>query len=381
MHQVKIIEASKLPPYDLGFGHPFAAHRQLPLFDLLHNLSLIKPEEILESELAKKEELELAHAPEYIEMIEAISEENPAQESLMRAFQFGMGSGDCPIAPGLHDSARAIAGGTLQSARAVARGEAIHAYNPGGGLHHAMHRMASGFCIYNDIVIGIREARKLGVDRVLYVDFDVHHGDGVERAFYDDPSVLTLSFHESPDYLFPGTGRVNETGEGKGKGFAVNVPLAPFTADESWLEMINAVLIPIAKRFKPNLILSQHGCDTHFDDPLANLCITTNAMQEAAKITHKLAHEVCDGKWVAVGGGGYQPYHCIPRVWTMVWAVMTGRELPEKIPEAWIKKWQGDAGRPLPEKFLDDPHPDPRSQQVVEINKETLEKLKRELNF
>src|SRR5262249_8064063 len=227
-------------------------------------------------------------------------------------------------------------------------GNARAAFNPAGGLHHAMPDRAAGFCLYNDLAVGICRARARGVERVLYVDFDVHHGDGVEWTFRRDPSVLTLSFHETPEVRYPGTGFVTDLGEGAGRGYALNVPLQPGTADDSFLECVEQVLLPAARAFRPQLIVSQHGCDTHRDDPLARRECTPASSDGAARRTRALADELCDGRWVATGGGGYRPLHVIPRAWTMVWAAMSGRPLPAQIDPEWRRRWQGRAQEPLP---------------------------------
>ncbi|HLB59951.1 MAG TPA: acetoin utilization protein AcuC, partial [Bdellovibrionota bacterium] len=339
-HSVKLVDVRSIPQYNFGSDHPFAVYRQLPFFDLVQELHLFQDTELIHPLLASDHDLALAHDVEYVDFIKEISKPNPSSDLVRKAPNFGLGTGDCPIAIGLHEGGGTIAGGTLACMEEVLSGRAIHAFNSSGGLHHAMRRAASGFCIYNDLVIAIRKAKEGKGYRILYVDFDVHHGDGVERAFYDDPSVLTLSFHENPDFLFPGTGRISDLGEGKGKGFAVNVPLAPFTADESWLDAIRQILIPLAHDFRPDLIVSQHGCDTHREDPLAHFQMTTQGMLEAARITHTLAHELCDGRWVATGGGGYQPLRVLPRVWTLIWGEMSEERVPEEIPQAWIDRWE-----------------------------------------
>lgn len=349
----RLIDAPSLPVYDLGTSHPFARHRQLPLFDLMRRHGLFAPEDLLPAAAATPADLALAHTPAYIAAVEALSAERPTPAARAQAWQFGLGSADNPFAPGLHDAAAAIVGATLACARAVARGEARAAFNPAGGLHHAMADHASGFCVYSDLVVAIRAAQRLGCKKVLYVDFDVHAGDGVAAAFAADPSVLTLSFHQDPDTLFPGTGYAHERGVGAGIGTTVNVPLAPYTGDASWLHCVRTVLSAVAEAFAPDLIVSQHGCDPHFSDPLAQLRVTTQAMGEAAVLTRELAERLCGGRWVATGGGGYQPYSVIPRAWSWVWCVMTGRAVPERLDAGWRAHWGGVSGERLPETWRD----------------------------
>jgi acetoin utilization protein AcuC len=241
-----------------------------------------------------------------------------------------------------------------------------------------MPAAASGFCIYTDLVVGIRHARAAGLDRVLYVDFDVHHGDGVEFAFAADPSVMTVSFHEDPAVRFPGTGRITDMGIGDGRGSVVNMPLASGTGDASWLDTVRRVFLPLARRFRPQLIVSQHGCDPHFEDPLADLRLTTQAMVEAARLTAQLATELCDGRWVATGGGGYQPVRVLPRVWAAVWAVMSGRPVPERIAPGWIERWQHRSPEPLCATFADPPRAaadGPREERAAAVNARTVDEL------
>jgi acetoin utilization protein AcuC len=357
MHRARLIDARQLPVYDLGISHPFARERQLPLFDLLRTHGLVSDEEWLASAPATDAELAVAHHPDYIRAVRALSAENPDPAWLARAPAFGMGTEDNPIAPGQHAAAAAVAGATLACTRAVMSGQAAHAFNPAGGLHHALPGAASGFCVYNDLVLAAREARRLGAARVLYVDVDVHHGDGVERAFDADPQVLTFSIHETPDVRWPFTGRVGDLGSGAARGSKWNLPMWPETGDDSWQQSLRDALLPAARRFRPDLIVSQHGCDAHAEDPLATLLLTTSSFLFAARLLHELSHELCGGRWVATGGGGYQPYRVLPRAWTIVWCVMSGRPLPERLDPSWRQRWQQRESRPLPQNLLDPPLP------------------------
>ncbi len=375
--RARIIDATALPAYDLGSDHPFARDRQRPLFDLLHRAALVREADWLPATPATDAELQLAHDPDYLEVVRELSAANPDAAQVQRGWRHGLGNGDNPIAPGQYAAAAAIAGATLACVRAVMAGVCDHAFHPAGGLHHAMRRMASGFCLINDLVVGIREARRLGAGRVLYVDFDVHHGDGVEAAFQDDPDVITVSFHESPEVRFPGTGYVHDRGRGAALGTKINVPLASGTGDESWLACVRAVLPAAVARFRPALLVSQHGCDPHRSDPLADLQLTTQAMAEAAALTHALAHEHCGGRWVATGGGGYRPYHVIPRVWGMVWAILSGQQLPRDLDPGWIAAWEPRAGEPLPRTWHDAPCANPRAATAARINAQTLDDLVR----
>ncbi|MCR9248138.1 MAG: gluconokinase, GntK/IdnK-type [bacterium] len=350
----RLVDATALPSYDLGEGHPFARDRQQPLFDLLRQVRAFGAADLLPSRALNAAELARVHHLDYIECLIATSKALPDDATLARAAAHGLGAGDQPIAEGQHQGAAAIAGGTVAAAEAVLTGECRAAFNPGGGLHHAMPDRAAGFCLYNDLALAIARARDAGVERVLYVDFDVHHGDGVEFMFRDDPHVLTLSFHEDPRVRFPGTGFVEDRGQGAGRGYALNVPLAPGTRDESWRATTSAVLRAAVASFRPGLIVSQHGCDTHRDDPLATIDCTTAVAHHAATLTRELSDRWCDGRWVATGGGGYRPYHVLPRAFGLVWSVLADQPLPPDLPAAWRRRWQAAAGSELPMSWFDE---------------------------
>ena len=224
----------------------------------------------------------------------------------------------------MHEASALVTGATLAAARAVWNGETGHAVNIAGGLHHAMRRAASGFCVYNDPAIAIKWMLDQGAQRIAYVDVDVHHGDGVQAAFYDDPRVLTISLHEHPATLFPGTGLASEIGSGQGLGYAVNVALPAFTGDAGWLRAFDAVVPPLVRAFGPEVLVSQHGCDSHRLDPLANLQLSVDGQRRAQLMVHDLAHEVAGGRWLLTGGGGYELVQVVPRSWTHLLAVASG---------------------------------------------------------
>ncbi|MGH8970837.1 MAG: acetoin utilization protein AcuC, partial [Actinomycetes bacterium] len=232
---------------------------------------------------------------------------------------------------------------------------AEHAVNVAGGLHHAMAGAASGFCVYNDPAVAIAWLLDQGADRVAYVDVDVHHGDGVERAFWDDPRVLTISIHESGRYLFPGTGFAGDTGGPGAEGFAVNVALPPGTGDGPWLRAFHAVVPPLLGEFRPQVLVSQHGCDSHVLDPLAHLALTVDAQRTSYEAIHDLAHRHAGGRWVALGGGGYELVDVVPRVWTHLIAEAAGHRVPptSEVPEGWRAHVVERLGVPGPARMTD----------------------------
>jgi acetoin utilization protein AcuC len=352
--------------YDFGPGHPLTPRRFGPAIDLLASLGA---EPGLAPEPALDEELLACHTARYVQVVRRFSEADldPWAES-----EAGIGPGDDPPFHGMHDAAAAVAGGSLRAMDAILRGDVLHAFHPGGGLHHAMPSRASGFCIYNDPALAIARARSAGL-RVLYVDLDVHHGDGVEAIFRNDPGVLTFSIHESGRYLFPGTGFAWEVGDGEAAGTVVNVPLEPGTGESAWLDAVSTLLPELAAAFAPDIVVSQHGCDTHATDPLAHLNVSTTAMGAAARLVDSLAHEWTGGRWLATGGGGYGVYRVVPRAWSHVWLAAAHRKAPSALPAEWRERWAADAARygdrDLPTTFDDPPNagvPMTPSQEIAE---------------
>ena len=356
--------------YDFGPSHPLTPRRFGPGIDLLR---AIGAEPGLAPEPATDDELLMSHTARYLEVVKRFSE--PGHGWMDAEAGIGEGGDDPPFV-GMHEAAAAVAGGSLRGMEAILRGDVMHAFHPGGGLHHAMRSRASGFCIYNDPALAIALARRAG-KRVLYIDLDVHHGDGVEAIHAADPGVLTVSFHETGQYLFPGTGFVEEVGEGLAAGTVVNVPLPPDTGDGAWLDAVTSLLPELAAQFHPDVVVSQHGADSHLWDPLAHLRNTVNAMGAAARLVHDLAHEHAGGRWLATGGGGYDVYRVVPRTWSLVWLAAAHRDVPSQTPEAWREHWADEAGRygqaPLPMTFDDPPTPtEPATVVAIERTVETV---------
>jgi acetoin utilization protein AcuC len=275
---------------------------------------------------ATYDQLLTVHDAAFIEAVER------AGRTLQPELGFGLGTEDDPVFPAMHPASAHVAGASVEACRQVLSGESLHAANIMGGLHHAMRDRASGFCVYNDVAIAIRWLLDHGVERIAYVDVDVHHGDGVERAFWDDPRVLTISLHETGQILFPGTGFPHELGGPDALGSAVNLPLPPGTADHGWLRAFHAVVPALVREFKPQVLVTQQGCDSHTEDPLAHLMLTVDGQRAAYLALHELAHEVADGRWVAFGGGGYAVVDVVPRAWTHLLAIVSGRPLDPGTP-------------------------------------------------
>ncbi len=255
-----------LTEYDFGPSHPMNPIRLDLTMRLARALGVLDHVELTAPAASTDETLRLGHTQEYIDAVRRCSVVSHGED-----LRHGLGSPDVPTFTDMHQASARIVGGTVEAARAVWSGEADHAFNPAGGLHHAMPSNASGFCVYNDVSIAISSLLEQGVQRVAYVDIDVHHGDGVETAFWDDPRVLTISVHESPATLFPGTGWPADIGGPTAAGFAVNLAIPAGTGDDGWLRALHSVVPQLLGAFQPQVLVSQHGCDSHALDPLANL--------------------------------------------------------------------------------------------------------------
>ena len=320
--------------YDFGPGHPLnplrvdltmRLARALGVLDL-PTVTMTKPEP------ATDDELFLVHDKGYVEAVKAAGAD-PTDTDLAR----GLGTSDTPTFAGMHEASALVVGATLAAARSVWTGATEHGVNISGGLHHAMPDSGSGFCVYNDPAVAIAWLLEQGATRIAYVDVDVHHGDGVERAFYDDPRVLTISIHESGRYLFPGTGHAEDTGGSGAQGSAVNLALPPGTTDGPWLRAFHAVVPPLLAELRPEVLVTQHGCDSHVLDPLAHLGLTIDGQRASYAALHDLAHRYAGGRWLATGGGGYELARVVPRAWTHLLAEAAGSpiEAATEIPQDW----------------------------------------------
>jgi len=332
--QTAYIYSDSFQKYDLSPWHPMKPVRLMLTASLMRAYGLPQRDNVSEVEprLATDEELELIHGPEYIGKVRELSAPGAREGDGMG---WGLGTGDNPVFVDMHEVSATIAGGAVQAADLVMSGELDHVFHFAGGLHHAQRDRASGFCVYNDVAIAAAHLKHKYGARVLYVDIDAHHGDGVQNAFYDDPQVMTVSFHESGRHLFPGTGFTSQLGEGAGRGYAVNLPLEPFTTDSVMLDAFDRLVPSLARAFKPDMIITQNGCDAHWSDPLAHLSLTMEGYAGLAARMHELVHEVCEGRWLASGGGGYQAYTVVPRVWTQLMGEMAEVRLPEELPAGW----------------------------------------------
>ncbi len=322
---VALVYGDELMKHHQSDQHPLQPIRVKLAVDLIRSTGLIEHCHLLPPRAATLEELQLVHSRDYVDLVRNLSDPSRRRQISPDAIdQAGFESADNPISEELHEGTSLVVGASMVAAQAIESGAALHVFSPSGGLHHAHRDRASGFCTYNDAAIACQWLKDQG-HRVAYVDVDVHHGDGVEGIFQADPDVLTISLHESGRYLFPGTGYPDDAGAGAGRGSAANLPFAPFTWDEPWLLGFEAVVPALLRRFKPTVLVTQDGCDTHYLDPLAHLAGTTRIWPRVGRAFHELAHELCDGRWLALGGGGYAIYEVVPRAWTLLFAEMVER--------------------------------------------------------
>ncbi|MET7458790.1 acetoin utilization protein AcuC [Nonomuraea sp. NPDC005501] len=347
----RVIWDDALTSYNFGPSHPLAPVRVELTMALARELGVLDKVEVAGCEPAGDDELAMVHDRGYIEAVKRVSATGAPDLSA------GLGTADNPAFAGVHEASALIAGASLAAARAVWEGTAEHAVNVAGGLHHAMAATASGFCVYNDPALAIAWLLRQGATRVAYVDVDVHHGDGVQAAFYDDPRVLTISLHESPRTLFPGTGFAEETGA---EGTAVNVALPAGCGDTGWLRAFDAVVPPLLREFRPEILVTQHGCDSHALDPLANLMLSIDGQRTAYAALHRLAHETAGGRWIVTGGGGYELVQVVPRAWTHLIAEVAGHPLDPATPtgEEWRRLARERTGETPPLTMTDGRNPE-----------------------
>ncbi|MCJ7822659.1 MAG: acetoin utilization protein AcuC [Armatimonadetes bacterium] len=333
MSQTALVYTPRFNDYDLGPSHPLKPARVQRTYDLIRACGFLEKTDVsvVEPSIASEDALALVHSTEYIEAVRAPAEGRRLRDPL----RFGLGTADNPIVEGMYEATAIVVGASMKAADVVFEESAPVAFNPGGGLHHAHHARAAGFCIFNDVAVAIAHLLERGGDgvKIAYVDIDAHHGDGVQEAFYTRRDVLTISVHESGRYLFPGTGRAEDIGEGEGEGFSVNLPLSPFTNDEVYVWAFQEGIVPLLEAFAPDFVVTQLGVDTHYQDPLTHMCLTTRGyMQVVDEIARRAS------RWIAVGGGGYD-LTVVPRAWTLAFAHMAGHDPPEHIPDSLAKRY------------------------------------------
>ena len=335
-----IVYSEEFQQYDLGPAHPLKPTRLKLTFELMNAVGLLNSPnvKVVKPRYATDEELLLFHNADYLEFV---------KEESSRGSGF-LDAGDTPAFKGCYEASALATGASLAAVDLVMSGDVAHAMNISGGLHHAHPARASGFCIFNDPAVSIAYLKKkYGVKKILYLDVDAHHGDGVMYGFYSDGAVLDIDFHEDGLHLFPGTGFTNEVGKDEGKGLKLNIPLPPFTDDNIYLPLFREIVPHAVKKFKPEILLLQCGADSHANDLLAHLQLTTKTYLEVTKIVHELAHDVADGRLIVFGGGGYNQAN-VARAWTLVAATLTQTKLPDQTPGSWRRLFETLVGEEAP---------------------------------
>jgi acetoin utilization protein AcuC len=339
MIKVGLIYTEDFQKYNFGPEHPLRPLRLQLTYSLMEKLNLLNHNllEILSPRLATKEELNRVHSTKYIEVVESLS--NDPTNKDIQPYIYGLGPGDNPIFKGMYEASSLICGASILAADKVWNDtEFPIVFNPAGGLHHAQKSKASGFCIFNDIAVAIQHLRSLKKDiRIAYLDIDCHHGDGVQWLFYHDPHVLKISYHESGKYLFPGSGNINEIGEGEGIGYSINFPLLPDTNNKMFLKLFRKTTPKILEAYAPDILFTQLGVDTYYQDPLTQMGFSLSVYRDIAQTIKTCAKDYCNNKWVAFGGGGYL-LTVVPRAWSIFLAKMLEVELENKLPNEWIKE-------------------------------------------
>ncbi|MHA1110279.1 MAG: acetoin utilization protein AcuC [Promethearchaeota archaeon] len=353
MDKVGFIYTEDFFKYNFGEHHPLQpirlelTHKLMESYGLLKNPNLI----IQEPTMATLEDLSLVHAKEYIDAVKRYSQDPKDIVGKHQRETFGLGSLDNPVFSGMFEASSMAVGASIAAAELVMdESNGINtAFNIAGGLHHAMRRLAHGFCIFNDVSVAIQKIRvKYPDSKIMYLDVDCHHGDGVQDTFYNDPDVLTLSIHQDGHTLFPGTGFMEEQGNESGKGYSINFPVYPGTYDSVYLDMFKLLIPRIMVAFQPDVLVTQLGADTYYGDPLTQMGLSTSGHYKMYHLIKKYVEQYSKGRWIAVGGGGYL-MSAVPRSWTLALASMLDVNLPNEIPDEWIQFYE--------QKNIDEPTP------------------------
>jgi len=370
-HRLAYIYSDDFLKYDFGDGHPLTPIRLKLTYELSRAKGLFDDQriKIIPPRVATEEDLRLFHSEEYINLVKRMSKSGRGLLDL----------GDTPAFKGVYEASAMTVGATLDAVDAVMNGQADHGVNISGGLHHAHEDRASGFCVFNDPAVAVAYLKKkYNLSRIMYFDMDAHHGDGVMYGFYTDAGVLDVDFHEDGRFLFPGTGFTFETGEKAGEGFKANIPVPPGTGDEPYLTGFREIVPVLVRAYKPEFIIAQCGADSHTDDLLAHLLLTTRTYEENIATLHKLAHEFASGRMVAVGGGGYNPAN-VARCWTLVAATLGEIHMTNEIPSEWKSFLRRVADMTPPETLRSEPPRDYDPERGADEIRKSIEDLRKRI--
>lgn len=368
-HQTGYVYSDKLLQYRFHNKHPFNQMRLKLTTELLEEANVLQPDQIIEPRQATVEEIAMVHKYDYIQAIQR-GEQNLLNEE--EKHKYGLNDEDTHVFPNIHKSTATIVGGGLNLIDHIMSGQFRNGCHLGGGLHHALEGRANGFCVYNDVAIYIQYLINHYHQRVLYIDTDAHHGDGVQWSFYTSDQVLNYSIHETGKFLFPGSGHYTERGTDEGFGYTVNIPLEPYTEHQSYLDNFKKTIEKVAEQFKPDFIVSVNGSDIHYLDPLTHMHCDLNTLYTIPYIITDLAEKYCDGKQIMLGGGGYNIWRVVPRAWSHVYlSLIHHPPMKGQLPQSWLDKWQHYSPVPIPsewEETYPDYHSIPRRDDIVKQN-------------
>lgn len=375
MKEFAYIYSEEETNYRFSDIHPFNPIRLDLTVSLLETMGALKDVDCIAPRRATDEELRLVHDADYIQAVKLAGQ---GELTPMKAQMYGLATEDTPVFPDMHEGAALLVGGTIEACELVLSGRYKRTFHIAGGLHHGFRGRASGFCIYNDTAVAMAAMIEKYACRILYVDTDAHHGDGVQWAFYNRSDAMTLSLHETGRYLFPGTGMVTERGSEEGYGFSWNIPFDAFTEDASFLLAYRTALFEACELFQPDLIITQNGADAHALDPLTHLSLTMKSYEQIPQIAVEAANRYTKGRIVALGGGGYDWYRVVPRAWSQVFAALTNRApFSGDLPKDWIERWTKQSTT-VPTTWADQlpVYPSiPRRPEIEEKNWETVKRL------
>lgn len=375
--QTGYVYSDALLQYRFHNKHPFNQMRLKLTTELLDATGLLHHNQIIKPRIATVDEIATVHKYDYIQAIKR-GERNlltPDEKS-----KYGLDDEDTHVFPKIHTSTATIVGGGLNLIDAIMEGKFQNGCHLGGGLHHALEGRANGFCVYNDAAIYIKYLNQKYHQRVLYVDTDAHHGDGVQWRFYTSNEVMNYSIHETGKFLFPGSGHYTERGDDQGFGYTINVPLEPYTEHESYMSVFKQTLETVAAAFQPDFIVSVNGSDIHYLDPLTHMHCDLNTLYEIPYVVHDIAKKYANGKVLMLGGGGYNIWRVVPRAWSHVYlSLIDHSPLTGRLPESWLTKWQHYSSISLPETW-EETFPDfqniPRTQEITDKNQSVANKIK-----
>lgn len=348
-----IFFSDELLNYNLGENHPMNSSRLETAWNLFNSIGIDSNTSIYNPKPAKHSDIETIHSVNYVDEVKRLAKESVQGKQSLYKSKFGLGTGDCPIFPEMYNASLLISGSMLQAADLIIEGEINKAFLLMGGLHHAQYSRSSGFCYFNDMSIVIDYLKRKGGYRIAYIDTDLHHGDGTQALAYNDPEILTISYHESGRWLYPGTGFSNEIGKSDAKGTSVNLPLMPYTYDKMYVEAFDQFVPTILNTFDPDFIVWQAGVDGHVADHLGHLLLTTNTYQKLGEKIRDFADHYCEGRLIVAGGGGYSPYS-IARSWFVEFASINRINIPKKTPIEWQEDYSKRFQYDVPKLMHDD---------------------------